>query len=213
MLKGLLPAAKPLYWIGGSRRDMQALPGEVQSVFGRALRMAQFGGKADAAKVLQGFGGAGVLEVVEDDSGGTYRAVYTVKFAGMVFVLHCFRACSKSFHGARCPAKAAGARRKAQPGWWPGEYLQRRRRCLCGATLRARQQTAALVVARLVQAASMDCGARLDCGLLLPCGHHEKTLNTLLEKEQARNRHAERGHGHHSCQAESGRGAGKGADR
>jgi len=73
----------------------------------------------------------------------------------------------------------ADARRKAQPGWWPGEHLQRRRCHLCGATLRARQQKAALVVARLAQAASMACGARLDCGFLLPCGHHEKILNTL----------------------------------
>lgn len=87
--------AKPLYWIGGARRDLKALPDEVQGVFGRALRVAQFGGKAEAAKVLQGFGGAGVLEVVEDDADGTYRAVYTVKFAGMVFVLHCFQKKSK----------------------------------------------------------------------------------------------------------------------
>jgi len=70
---------------------MKALPDEVQGVFGRALRVAQLGGKNQAAKPLQGFGGAGVLEIVEDDSGGTYRAVYTVKFAGMVFVLHCFQ--------------------------------------------------------------------------------------------------------------------------
>lgn len=74
---------------------MQALPDDVQGVFGRALRVAQFGGKADAAKVLQGFGGAGVLEVVENDAAGTYRAVYTVRFAQMVFVLHCFQKKSK----------------------------------------------------------------------------------------------------------------------
>ena len=90
-----LPPAKPLYWIGSSRRDIQSLPGEVRDVFGKALRVAQFGGRHEAAKPLQGFGGAGVLEVVEDDAGGTYRAVYTVKFAGMVFVLHCFQKKSK----------------------------------------------------------------------------------------------------------------------
>jgi len=72
------------------------------------------------------------------------------------------------------------ARRKPQAGWWPGEDLQRRRRCFCGATLRARQQKAAFVVAHLAQAASMAYGARLDCGFLLPCGHHEKIVNTLL---------------------------------
>ncbi len=57
--------------------------------------MAQSGDKHDAAKVLKGYGGAGVLEVVEDDIGGTYRAVYTVKFAAAVFVLHCFQKESK----------------------------------------------------------------------------------------------------------------------
>ena len=57
--------------------------------------LAQAGDRHDAAKVLKGFGGAGVLEVVEDDVGGTYRAVYTVKFAEAVFVLHCFQKKSK----------------------------------------------------------------------------------------------------------------------
>jgi len=74
---------------------MKNLPDEVQDTFGHALWIAQLGGKYEAAKTLQGFGGAGVLEVVEDDEGGTYRAVYTVKFAGMVFVLHCFQKKSK----------------------------------------------------------------------------------------------------------------------
>ena len=58
--------------------------------------MAQAGDQADTAKVLKGFGGAGVLEVVENDAGGTYRAVYTVRFAEAVFVLHCFQKKSKS---------------------------------------------------------------------------------------------------------------------
>ena len=57
--------------------------------------MAQAGDKHDAAKVLKGFGGTGVLEMVEDDASGTYRAVYTVKFAEAVFVLHCFQKKSK----------------------------------------------------------------------------------------------------------------------
>lgn len=74
---------------------MQSLPDEVQDAFGHALRIAQFGGRHMATKILQGFGGAGVLEIVEDDSGGTYRAVYTVKFEMAVFVLHCFQKKSK----------------------------------------------------------------------------------------------------------------------
>lgn len=54
------------------------------------------GDQADSVKVLKGFGGAGVLEVIENDSGGTYRAVYTVRFVEAVFVLHCFQKKSKS---------------------------------------------------------------------------------------------------------------------
>jgi phage-related protein len=87
---------KPLAWIGSSYRDLMALPADVRRHFGFALSLAQAGDKHDAAKVLKGFGGAGVLEVVEDDAGGTYRAVYTVKFAEAVFVLHCFQ---KKSHG------------------------------------------------------------------------------------------------------------------
>jgi phage-related protein len=86
---------KPLEWIGSSHKDLMALPADVRRLFGFALSLAQSGDKHDAAKVLKGFGGAGVLEVVEDDIAGTYRAVYTVKFAQAVFVLHCFQKKSK----------------------------------------------------------------------------------------------------------------------
>ena len=86
---------KPLEWVGSSRKDLMALPADVRRFFGFALSLAQVGDKHDAAKVLKGFGGAGMLEVVEDDMGGTYRAVYTVKFAEAVFVLHCFQKKSK----------------------------------------------------------------------------------------------------------------------
>jgi phage-related protein len=73
-----------------------ALPVDIRRFFGYALSLAQAGDRHDAAKVLKGFGGAGVLEVVEDDAGGTYRAVYSVKFEEAVFVLHCFQKKSKS---------------------------------------------------------------------------------------------------------------------
>jgi phage-related protein len=86
---------KPLEWIGSSHKDLMALPAAVRQLFGFALSLAQAGDRHDSAKVLKGFGGAGVLEVVEDDAGGTYRAVYTVKFADVVFVLHCFQKKSK----------------------------------------------------------------------------------------------------------------------
>lgn len=72
-----------------------ALPTEVRRFFGFALSLAQAGDRHDSAKVLKGFGGAGVLEVVEADLGGTYRAVYTIKFDEAIFVLHCFQKKSK----------------------------------------------------------------------------------------------------------------------
>lgn len=87
---------KSLEWIASSYKDLMALPSDVRRRFGYALSLAQMGDQDDAAKILKGFGGAGVLEVVEDDTGGTYRAVYTVKFAQAVFVLHCFQKKSKT---------------------------------------------------------------------------------------------------------------------
>ena len=90
------PVEKPLAWIGSSKKDLMALPINVRKFFGHALDFAQRGDQHVAAKVLKGFGGAGVLEVVEDDSSGTYRAVYTVKFEQAVFVLHCFQKKSKT---------------------------------------------------------------------------------------------------------------------
>ena len=92
---------KPLFWIASSRDDLQAFPEEVKDVMGFALYEAQLGGKHVDAKPLKGFGGAGVLEIVEDFSGNTYRAVYTVKFAGAVYVLDAFQ--KKSKKGAKTP--------------------------------------------------------------------------------------------------------------
>ena len=80
---------------------MLALPTGVRKFFGHALDFAQRGDQHDAAKPLKGFGGAGVVEIVEDGAGGTYRAVYTVKFAEAIFVLHCFQ--KKSNHGIATP--------------------------------------------------------------------------------------------------------------
>lgn len=87
---------KPLFWIGGSREAVRSFPEEVKDVVGYALHRAQTGGKHPQAKPLKGFGGASVLELVEDHAGDTYRAVYTVRFARAVFVLHAFQKKSKS---------------------------------------------------------------------------------------------------------------------
>ncbi len=89
---------KPLEWVASSKKDLLAMPSDVVDVFGYALHIAQNGGKHSQAKPLKGFGSAGVLEVVEDDDGSTYRAVYTVRFGNAVYVLHCFQ--KKSHKGA-----------------------------------------------------------------------------------------------------------------
>jgi len=90
-----LPIMKPVEFIASALDDISALPDEVKRVFGFAIRMAQRGEKHPDAKPLKGFGGAGVLEVVENFDGDTYRAVYTIKFAGMVYVLDVFQKKSK----------------------------------------------------------------------------------------------------------------------
>jgi phage-related protein len=94
---------KPLFWVGSSRKDLREFPGEVKDLMGYALDAAQLGGKHPDAKPLAGFGGAGVLEVVEDFAGDTYRAVYTVRFFGAVYVLHAFQ--KKSKRGIRTPQR------------------------------------------------------------------------------------------------------------
>ena len=77
------------------------MPDDVQNTFGYALYQAQLGKKHEHAKPLKGFGSAGVLEVVEDSTGGTFRAIYTVKFGEAVYVLHCFQ--KKSVRGIAAP--------------------------------------------------------------------------------------------------------------
>ncbi|MEK6647631.1 MAG: type II toxin-antitoxin system RelE/ParE family toxin [Candidatus Firestonebacteria bacterium] len=94
---------KGLDFIGSAREDIRAFPEEVKNDIGYALFEAQEGKKPAAAKPLKGFGGAGVLEIIEDFSGGTYRAVYTVSFKKVIYVLHCFQ--KKSKHGIKTPQK------------------------------------------------------------------------------------------------------------
>ena len=90
------PIAKPCIFVGASRRELKALPEDVQREIGHALYEAQCGGEPVSAKALKGFGGRGVLEVVEIFDGNTYRAVYTVRFAGIVYVLRAFQKKSKT---------------------------------------------------------------------------------------------------------------------
>ena len=92
---------KPLFWVGSSKEDLREFPEEVRLTMGFALWQAQRGGKHADAKPLKGFGGAGVLEIVEDHDASTYRTVYTVRLAGAVYVLHAFQ--KKSKRGVKTP--------------------------------------------------------------------------------------------------------------
>lgn len=87
---------KPVIWVGTSLRDLREFPATVQDLMGYALYVAQRGGKHQDAKVLSGFGGSGVLEVIKDYRGDTFRAVYALKYEGTVYVLHAFQKKSKS---------------------------------------------------------------------------------------------------------------------
>jgi len=87
---------KPVVWVGTSLDDLREFPAPVQDHFGYALYVAQCGGKHQDTKVLSGYGGAGVLEVIKDHRGDTFRAVYTLRFKGAIYVLHAFQKKSKS---------------------------------------------------------------------------------------------------------------------
>ena len=94
---------KLVTWIASSYKDFRELPESVQDAMGYALYQAQIGEKHSSAKPLKGFGGAGVLEIVKDHAGDTFRAVYTVKFAMAIYVLHAFQKKSKS--GIKTPTE------------------------------------------------------------------------------------------------------------
>lgn len=92
---------KPVEWMGSSLDDLREFPDEVRRVMGFAINDAQDGDEHPSVKALKGFGGRSVLEVVEDYDTDTYRGVYTVRFAGVIYVLHCFQ--KKAKKGAETP--------------------------------------------------------------------------------------------------------------
>jgi len=92
---------KPVRWVGSSKEDLSGFPEDVRRRFGGALWDAQIGGKAPYTKPLKGFGDAAVLEIVDDFDGDTFRAVYTVRFAEVIYVLHAFQ--KKSRRGIATP--------------------------------------------------------------------------------------------------------------
>ena len=97
------PSPKRVRWVGSSHEDLRSFPEAVRNRVGGTLWEAQLGRKAPFAKPLKGFAGAGVLEVVDDFDGDTYRAVYTVRFPGAVYVLHAFQ--KKSRKGVATPRR------------------------------------------------------------------------------------------------------------
>lgn len=96
-------SAREVVWMGSTKDDLGAFPPDVVDVMGYALWLAQTGGKHPNATPLKGFGGAGVLEVVEDDDGNTYRVVYTLTLPDAVYVLHAFQ--KKSKQGIATPQR------------------------------------------------------------------------------------------------------------
>lgn len=95
--------AKPIRWIGSSRKDLRSFPQKVRADIGYALYAAQMGNTDPAAKPLKGFGSAKVMEIRDRHDTNTYRAVYTVQFSDAVYVLHAFQ--KKSMRGIATPQK------------------------------------------------------------------------------------------------------------
>lgn len=96
-------APKDIIWVSSSLDDLQQFPDSVRKLMGFALFMAQCGAKHLQAKPLKGFKGGGVLEVIEDFDGNTFRTVYTVRFADAIYVLHAFQ--KKSKKGIQTPKR------------------------------------------------------------------------------------------------------------
>ena len=90
---------KPVIWMGSSRKDFGEFPAAVKDRMGYALFVAQQGAKHHTAKPLKGYRGAGVMEIVSGHMGDTFRAIYTVQLAGIVYVLHAFQKKSKTGRG------------------------------------------------------------------------------------------------------------------
>ena len=107
-----LPPRLPVVWVGSSREDLKDCPDPVQSVMGKALLQVQPGQMPRIGKRLKGNLG-GLVELVDDFNGGTYRAVYTAKLAGAVYVLHVFQ--KKSTHGIATPRHVTESDSPATP--------------------------------------------------------------------------------------------------
>ena len=120
-----VPGEKPRFWIGAAKSDLLEFPEAVKDEIGIALSVAQFGGKHPGAKPWKGEG-AGVLEIVQDYRGDTYRAVYTVKFENAAYVLHAFQKKSpKGTKTARTDVELVSQRLKAGSEDYEARYGKR----------------------------------------------------------------------------------------
>jgi len=127
MARPLATGEKPLDWVGSSKRDFLTFPEPVQDELGNALGLAQFGGKHPKAKPWKGQG-AGVFEAVENHDGDTYRAVYTVRFREVVYVLHAFQKKSPSgIRTARTDIELIAQRLKAAQQDYEARYGHKNR--------------------------------------------------------------------------------------
>jgi phage-related protein len=122
-----VPGEKPLFWIGSAKSDLLDFPEAVKDEIGVALSVAQFGGKHPSAKPWKGEG-AGVLEIVEDYRGDTYRAVYTVKFENAAYVLHAFQKKSpKGIKTAQTDVELVSRRLKVASEDYEARYGKRKK--------------------------------------------------------------------------------------
>ena len=121
------PGERPLFWVGSAKGDLLEFPEAAQDDIGVALSVAQFGGKHPSAKPWKGEG-SGVLEIVEDYRGDTYRAVYTVKFEKAVYVLHAFQKKSpKGIKTAQTDVELVSRRMKAAREDYEARYGKRKK--------------------------------------------------------------------------------------
>ena len=121
------PGEKALFWIGSAKSDLLEFPEAVKDDIGVALSVAQFGGKHPKAKPWKGEG-PGVLEIVEDHKGDTYRAIYTVKFENAAYVLHAFQKKSpKGIKTARTDADLISRRLRTASEDYEARYGKRKK--------------------------------------------------------------------------------------
>ena len=122
MARELVKGEKPVAWVGSAKHDFMEFPGPVLAEIGNALGVAQFGGKHPSAKFWKGEG-AGVFEIVEDFDGDAYRAVHTVRFREVVYVLHAFQKKSpKGIRTARGDVELVGQRLKIARAAYEAHY-------------------------------------------------------------------------------------------